>query len=351
MQEAPTRMRTEFARLIGDGWTLVRGGGAKLLALVVFSQLVIVGIAQPVIGWLFRQALRAGGMHGLDIGNLQFTSGVTVTLALLVLIITLAFVLISMQFTALVVVLRWVGPGLTLRRVLGEIARVFRKLFHVSSIPFVLYLFLLLPLTGFGFTSALVQGIAIPQFISGELYKSPVTAAVFLLFLAFLALLNIRLAAAVPVFVLSDASGSRALRGSWRITRKFRVAFPMTAAILVVVILASVAGALLIITAFLPTAATDEFFPGASIYVAAYSLGVAQVLGLLLSGLVTALIASVLVAVVMRHGDLLLPQVRLTGTEHVRVAETQSAEIARDRPGPLFARLVVSHSRRDGTRD
>src|SRR5690606_16889906 len=120
-----------------------------------------------------------------------------------------------LQFTALVVLLRW--PHLTLRGFLGQLGRVARKLLRPRSVPLLVYLFLLLPLTGFGFTSTFTRGIAIPPFISGELAKSPASGIGLAIVLVLLVLLNIRLSLTVPAFVLT--TGDRSSRASWRLTR------------------------------------------------------------------------------------------------------------------------------------
>jgi glycerophosphoryl diester phosphodiesterase len=196
----------ESATLFVLGWGLVRSGGTRLLGLILVSQLVILGIALPVIGWLFREALRASGMTGLDLGALAPGQGLPLTIGLIVVIIALAFWLVSLQFTALVVLLQW--PGIGWRGFAAELGRVARKLLRPSSLPLLCYLFLLLPLTGFGFTSTFTRGIAIPSFVSGELLKSASSTVALGAFLLVLAVLNVRLALTVPVFVLTDGGRS-----------------------------------------------------------------------------------------------------------------------------------------------
>lgn len=327
----------ESATLFALGWGLVRSGGTRLLGLILVSQLVILGIALPVIGWLFREALRASGMTGLDLGALAPGRGLPLTIGLIVVIIALAFWLISLQFTALVVLLQW--PGIGWRGFAAELGRVARKLLRPSSLPLLCYLFLLLPLTGFGFTSTFTRGIAIPSFVSGELLKSASSAVALGAFLLVLAVLNVRLSLTVPVFVLTD--GGRASRCSWRLTRGVRSWLPLVLAVAAVMLVAGLAALALTVAAVVPTALTDELAPGASPFVAAYSLGAAQVIGFLLSGLATAFVASILIMSVRRRADRLAPGVTLVN--RTRPAPSPQGQPARRsrRPALLVGAIAL----------
>ena len=288
----------ETRALLGSATQLIRAGGAKLLALILVSQIIIVAVATPVIGWLFRQALRSAGMPGLDLGNLRFVSGgqLTLTLSLIFAIVAIVFVLLVLQFTSLIVLLRW--PQLQPREFLRELGRVLRKLARPGSVPLLLYMLLLVPLTGFGFTSLLTRGISIPLFVPGELEKSTSTAIGYAVFMLLLALLNLRLALTIPAFVLT--TGNKSARTSWRLTRGFRGSMPLVLAGTAIFIAASVVTLVMLIIGILPTAFTDAFAPQASPVVAAFSLGIAQIIGVFLTGLATSALAGVLITAVRR---------------------------------------------------
>lgn len=302
---------SEYVALLRAGVRYLRTGGARLAGLILVSQLIITGIAIPVIGWIFREALRAGGFPSLDTGNLRLGSGVPLTLALIVTIVVLAFWLISLQFTSLIVLLHWAESGITARGFIDQLRRVAKKLLRPSSFPLVLYLFILLPLSGFGFTSALVRGISIPPFITGELSKGVVSGVALTLFFVVLVVLNVRLAATVPVFVLTDATGGRALRASWRLTRGFRAPSSLVLAGITSFVAVSIITFVLFIVAILPTVLSDAVLPTASPFAAAYSLGLAQVAGILLSGFLVALVAAIVMSFVFRRTELLPPNVSL----------------------------------------
>lgn len=291
MRRSQASVWSETGILLRGAWAQLRAGGSRLVGLLILTQSAILVLALPVVSWLFREALRAGGMSGLDLGRPIQGPGLPLTLVLIVVIVTAAFWLLVLQFAALVVLLRW--PALTGRQFLAELGRIARALLRPSSLPLLGYLFALLPLSGFGFTSALTRGIAIPSFISGELMKSPASAIGFAVFLLVLAWLNVRFALTIPLFVLS--SGRRPLRTSWRLTRGPRTWAPVVLATVVITALGSVLGAALALVSLLPTAAADAWAPGAAPGIAAVSLGIAQTCGMLLSGGVTAAVAGVLI--------------------------------------------------------
>lgn len=301
---ASSTEQTEQRGLLSASWRRVRSGGPRLLGLLLAMQIVIVVICLPVFQWIFAEAVRAAGMTGLDLGALDVGPGLTVTVALLVILCLGAFWLVSIQFTVLVVALDVTSAGMPLapRTLAMELRRVSRKLLRPSSAPVLLYLFGVLPLTGFGFASTLTQGIAIPPFVSGELLKSTAGALALLGFMIVLIFLNIRFCLTLPLFVLTDARGSTAMRTSWKLTRGFAVTRLVITA-LGVILMAVIVTAALTTAAIVPTVVSDALAPNASPFVAAYSLGAAQTLGFLLTALVTAMLVSLVMEYVERRDE------------------------------------------------
>ena len=285
---------TRFTALtLRGGMRRLRVAGLPLVATVLVTQLAVFAIVLPVNQWLFREALRSVGLTGLDLGAPMRPEGVPFTLALIALIVLIAFWVMSLQFALFTVMLgstrRRGTPGEQVR----HLGAVLAKMLRPSSLPLLGYLFLLLPLTGFGFTSLLARGVAIPPFISGELGKSVVSAIVLIVVLFVLGSINVRFALTVPVFALTTATGGRASRLSWRLTRGAVTEWGLTAAGFAVFVTAVVSTVALFCLALLPTALTDAIAPAASPAVAAVSLGIAQLLGLLLTGGVTAAFAAI----------------------------------------------------------
>src|SRR5690606_31444170 len=101
-------------RLLSAAWRKVWAGGPRLVGLLLAMQLVIVVVCLPLIRWLFRQAIRAAGMTGLDLGALAIGPGFTITVTLLLLIGVFAFWVVSLQFTLITILLELSGAGVTL---------------------------------------------------------------------------------------------------------------------------------------------------------------------------------------------------------------------------------------------
>lgn len=266
---------------------------------MLVAQLAISLVAAPLVSWLFREAIRANGGTGLDLAGLQFGSGFPLTVGLLIVLALLAFWLLSMEFSAIVVTLD--RPRQPAREFASHLKAVSKRLFRPSSLVLLAYLFLLLPLTGFGFASLLTQGIAIPPFITGELAKEPaMNAALAVIGLAF-AWLNLRLSLTVPSFVLRNVSGAQALRESWRLTRGLRTQWNLVVTVFGIIALSGLAWLATFFVALLPTLLTDALAPAASPVVAAFSLGAAQVVGLIVTGLATATIAGALITLQVKR--------------------------------------------------
>ncbi len=98
---------------------------------------------------------------------------------------------------------------------------------------------------------------------------------------------------------------------------------PLIAAVITVLVAASIGSLALTVGALVPTALTDELAPEASPVVAAVSLGIAQVLGILLTALMVSLIGAVLLAHLSRYAarlssPLTLQELHPTHTPHSR---------------------------------
>lgn len=290
--------------LLRDAWQRVRTVAGKLLLLVILAQLLITVIGLPLASWVFREALRAGGMYVLDTGTFQLRWGFGFTVLLLFLAMLLVMWMLVLEFSAIILLLE--HPGYSWRE-LGKVAlKASLRTWRPSSWLLILYLLVLLPLSGFGFTSALIRWVQVPNFITGELEKDPVFRVLLIVVGVALLYLNLRLAATVPIFVLSNNTGNRSLKESWRITKG------LSSWTILVSGLAVGAAALLVSTgifylALLPTAISDSVTPGASYVVAALSLGFAQVLMLVLTGGVVALFAGILTEYAESRGALAGP--------------------------------------------
>ena len=273
-----------------DSWRRLRLGGPLLWLVILSSQLIIFLAVFPIQRWLLQEALRSSGMVALDFDSLHLTTGVPLTLTILVLLGFLAFFLLTLQFGAILGVLG---------RSRDAVAGVPGKIWKPSSWPIFLYVFLLLPLSGLGFMSPLLKGISVPPFILGEVEKmhwGPLALAVGGIVLA---VINLRLALTLPLYILTPRSGTSAMADSWRLTRR-----PLFIALL----LAGVAGTIITLVAagllfgltLLPTYLCDLWAPGASTVVAGISLGFAHIAFFFLAGLFTAFLGALLISYLQR---------------------------------------------------
>jgi glycerophosphoryl diester phosphodiesterase len=290
--------------MLRQAWQTVRRAWLPLVATMMGFHLLMLAVVSPLIAWLFREALRANGMVGLDFSAMRFTGGIGISITLIIVIMLLAFWLASLQFIVLVLMLRRVQRDESLRatEIWVDVRRTMRKLLRPSSFSLFCYLFFIVPLSGFGFASVLSQGIAVPSFISGELLKSPVTSAIWTGFMLLIALLNLRFALSLPVFALTTATGGRSMRLSWRLTRGW-AAVRLVLAAIVVLLLAGIATLVLTMLTIAPTSLSDVAAPAASPAVAAFSLGIAQVVGLVLTALVLMMLGGVLLSLVSERED------------------------------------------------
>lgn len=294
-----------------DGLARVRSAGAPLIAVMLVFQAVILLLATPLIGWLFKEALYANGMVGLDFGTMRLTGGIGVSILLLFVILLLAFWLAVLQFTAVIIMLHRAhrGAPISIQEFAIDAKHVARKLWRPSSISLFIYLFLILPLSGFGFVSVLSQGISVPSFISGELLKSPATAVVWVGFILLIVFFNVRFALSLPIFVLTSATGGQAMRQSWRLTAGWASLW-LAIAVILVLFIAGLLTFVLAMLALVPTAIADEAAPDSAAVVAAFGLGAAQMLGIVLTSLVTALIVGILLTLLRRRAALLPESIR-----------------------------------------
>lgn len=286
----------ETLRLTVDALKTVHRGGWRLGGVLLITQLIILVVSLPLVQWLFRTALRSAGMTGLDLGQLDLTGNIPLTLGLIVVIVVLALWIVSLQLTVLIAVLERARAGVALSAtgLIGDMKRIALKLLHPSSLSLLGYLFVLVPLSGFGFASVVTQGISIPQFITGELQKTTGGIIGVTVFLLIITTLNLRFALTMPIFTLTRASGRQSLKTSRHITRGL-TGLQVLVAVAVVSIVVSIVAALLTGVVLAPTALSDLWLPEASPGVAAFSLGIAQVAGAMLTGLATAWIAAILI--------------------------------------------------------
>lgn len=290
--------------LLREAWERMRVVAGRLLLAIVLGQAVMTFIAFPFIRWVMKEALRANGMYAIDLGSFAIGNGFPLTVALLIAIGFVVVWLLVLQFSIYMLLLH--NPQLTWRELWGEVRRIGRKVFSLKSGFLAFYLLVVLPLSGFGFTSVVISGVAIPDFVTGELQKETSTRVLLAAALLLIVYLSVRWSLTLPIFVFSDENGSQSMASSWRLTRGWRPWTIVTAIVVIMVgLIALVVGLFYVMLA--PTWLADQWWPSASPAVAAVSFGVADVLFMIVSGLGGVLLAGVLIGYTMGQSDMIAP--------------------------------------------
>jgi glycerophosphoryl diester phosphodiesterase len=264
---------------------------------VLLLQGTAVLVAVPLMVWLFDLALAAAGAGALTHLNVLRVLSSPVAVILLLVVALVASVVVLFQqgaFLAIGARLR-AGEPVSVRAVGADLARTSRKLLGPQLLLFVGYFFVLVPVGNFGTAAFLVRGIAIPEFVVGELLKFDGGVYVYVAFLAGVLYLNLRLVLTLAFLLTSDASVSGSMAASWRATRGLWPRLLGTFAVVALGVV--VVGAGIVTLALVPTRVADLAAPGAAPVVAGVTLTLVQVVGFVLVGFVAALLAQVVVAV------------------------------------------------------
>ncbi|GAA5230404.1 glycerophosphodiester phosphodiesterase [Arthrobacter cryoconiti] len=296
-----------------------------MIAVFMAFQGTTVLIALPVIRWLFGEVLSSAGLHGFDMNTFGAIFEVPLSVTLLVMLVVLALFVMSLQLAVMLLACAQLKTdGVVSLHGLGtDVLHLLGKLANPRSVVLLVYLFGVLPLSQFGFLSALSNSIAVPDFISGELMKSASGAVGYGIVMVFIGVVNVRLALVLPVFALTDASGMAAFRVSWRITR--HAFWPIVAAMTVLFAAINIVGLTLIFGGSLPTVLSDSLSPQSSPVIAAAGLGFAEVAVLLLVGLTVAALCAMLLEL-LRRGIVLAPTVVLARTDAGERSDAQRAQ-------------------------
>ncbi|MER2133124.1 MAG: glycerophosphodiester phosphodiesterase [Arthrobacter sp.] len=327
-QEFPAGLafRSLLPGLLRAGRDLLKLGGWRLLAVYAATQALPLLLVSPLLHWMFTQALASTGAVAVNSAGIAAMLVNRVSLAWLAGLSVLALLTVSLQLAVLVVAAAQVRAGGTLRpAVLLRICRpLIRRLLRPGSLSLGAYLFLAVPLTQAGFFSALTHSISIPNFVSGEMLKSTQGTLIYVSFLVVVGTIALRYSLAVPLFAMGGINGAKAMRLSWRMTGRTTPALLAGGAVAVVVGMLS--GAVLVMLALLPTLAADLLLPRAAAAVAAFSLGAAQVAGVVIAGGFVLFVAGMLLELTERSIPL------LDSAEQARWSVSSAAPGATERP-------------------
>lgn len=286
-------MREAFVtagRVVGPHWR-------TWLRTAVALQVLTLALAGPVIALLLRAALSAAGVPALTEASLGQVLRHPVAVALLLLLAAVATAAVLVQHAAFVLLARELAAGRVPlpRQLLAAGLAASRRLAGPGLVLVALYAFVVAPLGSFTLGATVTRGIELPPFIAGELRKSTAGTVVWLVAGLTVLWLNLRLVF-VPTLLLTRPVGpAEAFAGSWRLTRRRSV--PLGAAALALWGATAVVGGGLVMLAVWLTRVSDILVPAVSQAVAGLALATVQGALLLWSGLVTALVSTVLVVI------------------------------------------------------
>ncbi|PHA75527.1 glycerophosphoryl diester phosphodiesterase membrane domain-containing protein [Bacillus toyonensis] len=169
----------------------------KLLAAIVFV---------PLFGIIFNKLLYFGGYANATNDELLAFLKTPYGILAIVILSLLALFLIFTEFAVLIIISYFAHKRqkVKLRPILYKTVTYLPTLFTYCLPGFILYAVVLLPLLNMGYETALIPQIQIPNFITGELFKTTMGQVGYYTFFAVVAYLNLRWIFVLPIVVLEQ---------------------------------------------------------------------------------------------------------------------------------------------------
>ncbi|MGE7634643.1 glycerophosphoryl diester phosphodiesterase membrane domain-containing protein [Bacillus paramycoides] len=179
----------------------------KLLAAIVFI---------PLFGIIFNKLLYFGGYANATNDELLAFLKTPYGILAIVILSILALFLIFTEFAVLIIISYFAHKRqkVKLRPILYKTVTYLPTLFTYCLPGFILYAVVLLPLLNMGYETALIPQIQIPNFITGELFKTTMGQVGYYTFFAVVAYLNLRWIFVLPIVVLEQKPFRMAARKS-----------------------------------------------------------------------------------------------------------------------------------------
>ncbi|OQR54766.1 glycerophosphoryl diester phosphodiesterase membrane domain-containing protein [Bacillus sp. CDB3] len=192
----------------------------KLLAAIVFI---------PLFGIIFNKLLYFGGYANATNDELLAFLKTPYGIFAIVILSLLALFLIFTEFAVLIIISYFAHKRqkVKLRPILYKTVTYLPTLFTYCLPGFILYAVVLLPLLNMGYETALIPQIQIPNFITGELFKTTMGQVGYYTFFAVVAYLNLRWIFVLPIVVLEQKPFRTAARKSAALVKEsfFKVLF------------------------------------------------------------------------------------------------------------------------------
>ncbi|HFJ9452327.1 TPA: glycerophosphoryl diester phosphodiesterase membrane domain-containing protein [Bacillus tropicus] len=217
----PGVMRHSFQTVKFAFWNVLTFQLAyKLLAAIVFV---------PLFGIIFNKLLYFGGYANATNDELLAFLKTPYGILAIVILSLLALFLIFTEFAVLIIISYFAHKRqkVKLRPILYKTVTYLPTLFTYCLPGFILYAVALLPLLNMGYETALIPQIQIPNFITGELFKTTMGQVGYYTFFAVVAYLNLRWIFVLPIVVLEQKPFRVAARKSATLVKEsfFKVLF------------------------------------------------------------------------------------------------------------------------------
>ncbi|EMI9088890.1 MULTISPECIES: glycerophosphodiester phosphodiesterase [Bacillus] len=217
----PGVMRHSFQTVKFAFWNVLTFQLAyKLLAAIVFV---------PLFGIIFNKLLYFGGYANATNDELLAFLKTPYGILAIVILSLLALFLIFTEFAVLIIISYFAHKRqkVKLRPILYKTVTYLPTLFTYCLPGFILYAVVLLPLLNMGYETALIPQIQIPNFITGELFKTTMGQVGYYTFFAVIAYLNLRWIFVLPIVVLEQKPFRTAARKSAKLVKEsfFKVLF------------------------------------------------------------------------------------------------------------------------------
>ncbi|MFA1811780.1 glycerophosphoryl diester phosphodiesterase membrane domain-containing protein [Bacillus anthracis] len=223
------RKRLSISGVMGHSFQTVKFAFWNVLTFQLAYKLLAAIVFVPLFGIIFNKLLYFGGYANATNDELLAFLKTPYGILAIVILSLLALFLIFTEFAVLIIISYFAHKRqkVRLRPILYKTVTYLPTLFTYCLPGFILYAVVLLPLLNMGYETALIPQIQIPNFITGELFKTTMGQVGYYTFFAVVAYLNLRWIFVLPIVVLEQKPFRVAARKSAKLVKEsfFKVLF------------------------------------------------------------------------------------------------------------------------------
>lgn len=274
----------------------------KYLEIVFIPSLIIVLILIPALSMISTFILNLSGISYISYTNIiDIVFGHPVALVGLIALFSIIIISAFLEFTFLLLSVYNIrmNSDMTVSKLLALTFDQIRKVSPGSFGFFILYFMLIVPFSGFGYTTPLLSKAIVPNFIIDYILEGKVTYIVLLLFgYIFIFYLAIRLVLVLPILILKGGSIKSAVSKSWNITKGKVLKIIMR--FVIVVILSIVVGILIYLCVYEIQVLFDNKLPELALYSAVVCLLLIQFTSIVITSYITVYFFEILLDILIK---------------------------------------------------